>query len=116
MRRLRSPTGVRDTSDRVNLRCYEAVIIMKIKSSPERRQALVVSPIAYAVMLACCGGAAANPVGPNVAAGAASFATAGKTLTVTNAPGTIINWQAFSIGTGELTRFNQQSASSAVLN
>src|SRR5687768_16551922 len=87
-----------------------------MKSSPERLQALVVSPIAYAVMLTCCGGAAANPVGPSVAAGAAAFQANGKTLTVTNAPGTIINWQAFSIGTGELTRFNQQSASSAVLN
>ena len=67
-------------------------------------------------MLACCGGALANPVGPKVAAGAAAFQASGKTLTITNAPGTIINWQSFSIGSGELTRFNQQSASSAVLN
>ena len=35
---------------------------------------------------------------------------------MTNAPGTIINWQGFSIGAGELTRFIQQSPSSAVLN
>ena len=85
-----------------------------MKSSSARRETLVLSPIAYAVMLACCGGAAANPVGPSVAAGAAAFQANGKTLTVTNAPGTIINWQAFSIGSGELTRFSQQSASSAV--
>jgi len=73
-------------------------------------------PLAFAVMLACAGAAMANPVGPQVAAGSASFQTSGNTLTVTNAPGTIINWQSFSIGAGELTRFQQQSALSAVLN
>lgn len=73
-------------------------------------------PLAFAVMLACAGAAMANPVGPQVAAGSATFNTAGKTLTVTNTPGTILNWQSFSIGAGELTRFQQQSALSAVLN
>jgi filamentous hemagglutinin family protein len=58
----------------------------------------------------------ANPIGAAVVAGQASFATAGKTLTVTNTPNTIINWQGFSIGANEITRFAQQSASSAVLN
>ncbi|MGE0559485.1 MAG: beta strand repeat-containing protein [Burkholderiales bacterium] len=67
-------------------------------------------------MLACAGAALANPVGPQVAAGSATFNTAGKTLTVTNTPGAILNWQFFSIGAGELTRFQQQSALSAVLN
>lgn len=67
-------------------------------------------------MLACAGTALANPVAPQVAAGSASFQTSGNTLTVNNAPGTIINWQSFSIGAGELTRFQQQSALSAVLN
>ena len=73
-------------------------------------------PLAIAVMLACTGASMANPTAPQVAAGAASFQTSGNTLTVTNAPGTIINWQSFSIGAGELTRFQQQSALSAVLN
>src|SRR5688572_401278 len=58
----------------------------------------------------------ANPTGPAVAAGAASFNTVGKTLTVTNTPNAIINWKGFSIGAGEITRFQQQGASSAVLN
>src|SRR5436190_11028447 len=58
----------------------------------------------------------ANPTGPSVAAGAAAFNTVGKTLTVTNSPNAIINWQGFSIGAGEATRFQQQGASSAVLN
>src|ERR1700753_1062253 len=51
----------------------------------------------------------ANPVNGTVAAGSASFATQGSTLTVTNTPGTVINWGSFSIGSGETTRFNQQS-------
>ena len=60
--------------------------------------------------------AQANPMGGTVVNGQASFATSGNTLTVTNTPGTIINWQNFSIGANEITRFAQQSASSAVLN
>jgi filamentous hemagglutinin family protein len=61
-------------------------------------------------------GAQANPVGGNVVNGSASFNTSGNTLTVTNTPGAIIHWQDFSIQSNEITRFNQQSASSAVLN
>jgi filamentous hemagglutinin family protein len=60
--------------------------------------------------------AQANPTGPAVASGTATFATSGPALTVTNSPNAIINWQTFSVGAGELTRFNQASAASAVLN
>ena len=58
----------------------------------------------------------ANPTGPAVVSGSASFNAVGKNLTVTNSPNAIINWQGFSIGAGEATRFQQQSAASAVLN
>ena len=58
----------------------------------------------------------ANPTGPAVVSGSAAFNSVGKTLTVTNSPNAIINWQGFSIGAGEATRFQQQGASSAVLN
>jgi filamentous hemagglutinin family protein len=58
----------------------------------------------------------ANPIGGSVVNGSASFATSGNTLNVTNTPGTIINWQGFSINSNETTNFIQQSASSAVLN
>jgi filamentous hemagglutinin family protein len=73
-------------------------------------------PILFAV--ACCFAfnAQANPIGGNVVNGQASFNTSGNTLTVTNTPGTIINWQGFSIGANETTHFAQQSASSTVLN
>src|SRR5262249_13798210 len=40
----------------------------------------------------------------------------GNVLTVTNTPGAVINWQGFSIGANELTKFIQQSAASSVLN
>ncbi|MDD2884356.1 MAG: filamentous hemagglutinin N-terminal domain-containing protein [Dechloromonas sp.] len=58
----------------------------------------------------------ANPQQPVVVAGQAQFAQQGNTLTVNNTPGTIINWQQFSIAANEVTRFNQASASSSVLN
>jgi filamentous hemagglutinin family protein len=72
-----------------------------------------------AVAVASCfaaGVALANPVGPTVVAGQASFAHQGSQLTVTNSSNAIIHWQGFSIGPAELTRFLQPSASSAVLN
>jgi filamentous hemagglutinin family protein len=60
--------------------------------------------------------ALANPGGQQVVAGNATFLQQGNVLSITNTPGTIINWQNFSIGQGEITRFIQQSSSSAVLN
>src|SRR5688572_15964764 len=57
-----------------------------------------------------------NPNGPQVKAGTVGFSTSGSTLSVTNSPGAIIHWQAFSIGAGETTKFIQQNAASAVLN
>ena len=58
----------------------------------------------------------ANPNGFAVVNGQVTFNYNGNTLTVTNTPGSIINWQRFSIGSSELTRFIQQSAASSVLN
>ena len=61
-------------------------------------------------------GVHANPVGGQVVQGQAVMQTQGNTLTVTNTPGAIINWQSFSIRAGETTYFQQQNAASAVLN
>ncbi|ABM39306.1 two-partner secretion domain-containing protein [Polaromonas naphthalenivorans] len=66
--------------------------------------------LATAVMLA--GGASAQ----TVVNGQASFQQIGNVRTITNTPGTIIQWPGFSIGAGEVTRFVQQNAASAVLN
>jgi filamentous hemagglutinin family protein len=74
------------------------------------------SLIGLAVGACFAAGVNANPSGPTVVHGSASFATSGNTLTVTNTPGTIINWQQFSIRPDEVTRFIQSGAASAVLN
>ena len=60
--------------------------------------------------------ALANPTAGVVVSGNASFPAPVKSLTVTSSPGAIINWQSFSIGAADTTRFQQQSAASAVLN
>jgi filamentous hemagglutinin family protein len=74
-------------------------------------------PLIGLAVAACFAGVVhANPTGPAVVSGSASFAASGNTLTVTNVPGTIINWQAFSIRPDEITRFIQSGAASAVLN
>ncbi|HVK96130.1 MAG TPA: filamentous hemagglutinin N-terminal domain-containing protein, partial [Noviherbaspirillum sp.] len=70
------------------------------------------------LLIAACfsGTALANPAGPQVVNGQVGFAQQGSTLSITNTPGAIINWQSFSINPGELTRFIQQHPGSAVLN
>jgi filamentous hemagglutinin family protein len=57
-----------------------------------------------------------GPGAPQVVSGTASFTQQGNVFSITNTPNTIINWQSFSIGAGEITRFIQQDANSAVLN
>jgi filamentous hemagglutinin family protein len=62
--------------------------------------------------------ARSNPTGGAVTAGSASIAGQGtSTVQINQASNTaIINWQTFSIGSGELTKFVQPSSSSATLN
>src|SRR5262249_32253557 len=72
--------------------------------------------LAAAVASCFAASAYANPTGPTVTAGNATFQTLGNTLTISNVPGTIIQWQGFSIQANEITRFLQQNSSSAVLN
>ncbi len=80
------------------------------------KQLPVIKPLLLVLAVCFASGAQANPADGNVVSGQASFNTSGNTLTVTNTPGTIIHWQDFSIQQNEITRFAQQSASSAVLN
>lgn len=58
----------------------------------------------------------ANPSGATVVNGTVGFNQSGNTLTITNSPNSIINWQSFSINKDEITRFIQQNSASAVLN
>lgn len=72
--------------------------------------------LALAVATCFAANSYALPTNPTIANGSAGFAKNGNVLTVTNSNGAIINWQSFSIGASETTRFIQTSASSAVLN
>jgi filamentous hemagglutinin family protein len=74
------------------------------------------STCAALLLAACHGAAVAAPTLPQVVAGQASFSRQGNVFSITNTPSTIINWQSFSVEAGEVTRFIQQSADSAVLN
>jgi filamentous hemagglutinin family protein len=89
---------------------------MRRTNAPAR--ALRVNLIAAAV--ASCfvsANAVANPTGANVVNGVVTMSTPGPgQLHITNSPNSIIHWNGFSIGAGELTRFIQQSPASAVLN
>src|SRR6266705_1427047 len=90
-------------------------------SSAKRQRQDGLRPKLIALSVAACFSVSANhslanPTGGTVSSGSASFASSGNTLTVTNSANAIINWQSFSIGVNEITRFLQSSSSSAVLN
>src|ERR1041384_5757699 len=77
------------------------------------------TPRLISLAVASCfasGTAMANPTGATVVNGQVTINQAGNLLSITNSPNSIINWQSFSIGATEITRFTQQSAASAVLN
>lgn len=59
----------------------------------------------------------ANPTGGQVAAGSASIQNSGSTCTINQSTQrVVINWQDFSIGSGELTQFLQPNSAAAALN
>ena len=83
------------------------------------RARFALRPKLVSLAVASCfatGTALANPTGHHVVRGAADIHRVGNLLQITNSPNAIINWQSFSIGANEITRFIQQSSSSAVLN
>jgi filamentous hemagglutinin family protein len=51
----------------------------------------------------------ANPQGPSIIAGQASFSETSRELSVSTRGRTIIDWDSFSIESGELTRFLQDA-------
>lgn len=59
----------------------------------------------------------ANPSGPTVAQGAATFNSSGSQLTIhQTSANALINWQRFNIGAGETTTFVQPSSSAVAWN
>lgn len=84
---------------------------------------LAVHPLALAAAglfstlpLQAAGPAAVLPSGLQVVQGQASAAVNGNRMTVTNSANAILNWQKFSIGSGQAVQFVQPSAASRVLN
>ncbi len=72
---------------------------------------------AFCVTLGVCAVGSANPLGPTVVHGNVGISTPGANiLQITNSPGSVVDWQSFSIGAGETTRFVQDNAASAILN
>ena len=70
-----------------------------------------------AVLILCPVAVMGNPSGGQVVGGSAGITTAPGTVTIHQAsPTAIINWQTFSINSGELTQFIQPASTSAVLN
>ena len=84
------------------------------------RSVFSTAPGVYALLsaLALISPTHANPVGESVAAGNATFdrLLPGVLSIQQGSARAIINWADFSIGAGELTRFIQPGANSAVLN
>ncbi len=80
------------------------------------RTSICLALVSLAVPGFSAGKVNANPTGAQVVSGSATLQQTGNLLQITNNPSAIINWQSFSIGANEITRFVQQSASSAVLN
>ena len=100
---------------------HEAPVLHGMGASPSSFRRLSPLPVRWLAGLCTgllVGGAAfANPVGPDVVHGSARLTHPGPdTLHVTTSPDTVINWRGFSIGAGEVTRFIQPTAASAVLN
>ncbi|MBL8470264.1 MAG: filamentous hemagglutinin N-terminal domain-containing protein, partial [Rhodocyclaceae bacterium] len=85
-------------------------------SRAQGRVKLAVCALGAAIAACFSPGATALPNGAQVAAGQAALQQQAGQLTITNSPGAIINWQSFSIAAQEAVRFQQASASSAVLN
>ena len=82
-----------------------------------QRSKRVRPPLLWGAVAACFTGSAYPlPTAPAVVSGQAALSIQGRTLTVSNSPGSIIQWGGFSIQADELVRFLQPSAASAVLN
>ncbi len=94
------------------------VAVAEFARARGKRTALRRSALAGAVVLAHWHAPAlANPQGGTVAAGSATITELGTELTVTQSTDkAIINWQGFSIGADEHTRFIQPNSSSVTLN
>ena len=81
------------------------------------RQILALSRLTIGLALCFASYAQAAPSGGTVTAGNASIsASAGNTTVVQSTTNAVINWQGFSVGSGESVNFIQPSSSAVILN
>ena len=90
----------------------------KWKRRWQRLTTIVLPPVAVGLMLlSTYSPALANPTGGTVASGSAAIQTSGNTMTINQSSNkAIINWQNFSIASGEKVQFIQPGATSVALN
>jgi filamentous hemagglutinin family protein len=82
-----------------------------------RNSRFALKALAVSLMLAFGSNGYALPTGGAVSAGSASIANGAGTTTINQSSQNVaINWQGFSIGSGEAVRFVQPNSSSAALN
>ena len=90
----------------------------KWKRRWQRLAKTLVSPVmAGLLFLSAYSPAFANPTGGTVTSGATTIATSGSTMTINQTTNKAsINWQNFSIGSGETVNFVQPNSNSVALN
>ncbi|MBJ7449023.1 MAG: filamentous hemagglutinin N-terminal domain-containing protein [Parachlamydiales bacterium] len=84
---------------------------MRRKSSKKIRKLTT-----FASLLLAHGTLLANPTDPQVVYGDAQFTSIENTLNIMTSDKAVIDWNSFSIGSGEITQFIQPAIDSAVLN
>ncbi|MBK9161366.1 MAG: filamentous hemagglutinin N-terminal domain-containing protein [Nitrosomonadales bacterium] len=81
------------------------------------RRRRVVSSLVAALLTAFMGHTYALPTGGSVAAGSATISQTAQTMQIDQASQrAVLNWQGFSIATGELVNINQPGVTSVMLN
>lgn len=80
-------------------------------------KSILPSVMAAGILLGSISGVSANPTGGTVTTGSGTISSSGTTTTITQTTDKLgINWQSFSIGSGETVNFIQPGASSIALN
>ncbi|WP_316168154.1 MULTISPECIES: beta strand repeat-containing protein [unclassified Bradyrhizobium] len=97
---------------------FDQFLTVRIRRTERRRP-----PVCFATMTAVTAlligqrATFAAPLGGTVVEGSAGISQAGSTTNINQSSNkAIINWQGFSIGTGETVNFNQPGSSSVTLN
>jgi filamentous hemagglutinin family protein len=89
----------------------------EIGKSGDQRRIIGASALSVLLLFGQSAPLLANPTGGAVVAGAATIGAAGKTLSINQSTNNaIINWQTFSIASGETTRFFVPNSNSSTLN